>query len=137
MFESSLQDDVLMQLAKMKGWHNLIGILMLIGAVFLGLGVLFVTFAAFTGPRGSGAMLCVAPIYAVMAAIYFKLGSALTASSRHINRALVGDDDMVEFNITQSLSEQADFWNITGILTVISLALNGLAILFMCVAGSF
>lgn len=107
-----------------KPWVLLIGIVLVISAVFMILGT-FGIFAASTmslgaeGP-GAGAMLGIGVAYAILSVIYLILGIYLFKFSSAIGR-LVGSSSVV--NMENALDSQRKFWKFAGILTALMLVL--------------
>ena len=107
-----------------KPWVLLIGIVLVITAVFMILGT-FGIFAASTmklGPEGpgAGAMLGIGGMYAIMSVIYLMLGIYLFKFSSAIGRLV--ESSSVE-NMEETLESQRKFWKFAGILTAIMLVL--------------
>ena len=80
------------------------------------------------GLQSMAGLICIIPMYGIMAWVYWMLGDSLRSSAMFIQRAALDD---TSFNIEQSLQHQATFWRITGILTAITLVLYAI----MLIAG--
>ena len=105
-----------------KPWVLLIGIVLVITAVFMVFGT-FGIFAASTmkmgaeGP-GAGAMLGIGAMYAIMSVVYLMLGIYLFKYSSAIGRLL---ESSSVANMEVALNSQRKFWKLSGLLTAIML----------------
>ena len=116
-------------LETMRPWQKLIGWVLTVGAVLIGVFMVIAVIGSFLGGSIAG-LICILPIYGLMAWVYWMLGDSLRTSAYYIQRASAGDASL---GIEQSLHHQATFWRISGILTAIVLVLY--AILFVIFIG--
>jgi hypothetical protein len=125
--------SILLILDKMRPWQKLIGWVMTVAAVLIGvLMVIAVIGSVLGGLQSMAGLICIIPIYGIMAWMYWILGDSLRSSAMFIQRAALDD---TSFNVEQSLQHQATFWRIAGILTAIILVFY--AIMFIVGIGFF
>ncbi len=113
-----------------KPWVLLIGIVLIISAVFMVLGT-FGMFMAGTlglGTQGpeAAAMLGVGGMYALMSLIYILMGVYLFKYSSAIGRLLQSSSVM---DMEDALHSQRKFWKVAGVITAIMLVLMVLGII--------
>lgn len=103
-----------------RPWVMLIGIVLIIGAVFMVLGTagMFVamTVGKAAGGPGGGMLIGAGAMYALLSIIYIALAVYLLKYSSAIGRLLqsTGSTDMEE-----ALNSQRKFWRLAGILTLV------------------
>lgn len=112
-----------------KPWVLLIGIVLLISAVFMVLGTFGMMVAGSVGMKQvgaeSGAIMGIAAMYAVMSIIYILMGVYLFKYSSAIGRLLLSSSVA---DMEDALNSQRKFWRIAGIVTAIMLVLMVLGI---------
>jgi hypothetical protein len=113
-----------------KPWVLMIGIVLLIGAVFLIFGAIGVFVSATigmmaTGPQ-AGVLLGVGVGYALMSVIYITLAVYLMKYSTAIGRLL---QHASVFDMEEALHSQRKFWKLAGILTALMIGLFVLGML--------
>ena len=110
-----------------KVWVKLVGILLLIGAVFTVLAAAAVMLGVGTmgGSKQSSPPLVMMAVmctfYFVIAAIYVFLGMYLLKYARAIGQLMV-DDDVATLEL--ALQSQQKFWRLAGIMVLIMLVLS-------------
>jgi len=113
-----------------KPWVLLIGIVLIIGGVFLVLGTIGV-FAASTigmaagGPQG-GALMGIGAMYALMSVIYITLAVYLIKYSSAIGR-LVHSGEVSDME--DALHSQRKFWRLAGFMTALMLVIMIIGVL--------
>jgi len=113
-----------------KPWVLMIGIVLMIGAVFLIFGAIGVLFSATIGKVAAGpqagVLLGIGAGYALMSVIYITLAVYLmkysTAIGRLLQHAKVSD-------LEAALHSQRKFWKLAGILTALMIGLFVLGML--------
>lgn len=113
-----------------KPWVLLIGIVMIIGAVFLVFGTIGVFFAATVGmatagPQG-GMFMGIGAMYALMSIIYIALAVYLLKYSSAIGRLLHSTNAI---DMEDALDSQRKFWKLAGILTLVMIVVSVLGFL--------
>ena len=113
-----------------KPWVLLIGIVLVISAVFMLLGTLGMIAASALGMAGmgpeTGALLGVGAMYALMSLIYIMMGIYLFKYSSAIGRLLVSASAV---DMEEALDSQRKFWKVAGIITAIMLVMMVIGII--------
>ncbi len=107
-----------------KPWVLLIGIVLIISAVFMIMGTFGIIIASSIGMASMGAeagvFLGVAVMYGVISIIYVMMGVYLFKYSSAIGRLL---QSASVINMEDALDSQRKFWKIAGIITAVMLVL--------------
>lgn len=130
----AITEEMVNALRGTKGWVQLIGILMLIGAAFTVLAAVLAIFgSAMATMMGAGAgmprglFIGVAILYVVMAALYAFLGWYLVSYASAISR-LVSKGQAVDME--EALQQQRKFWRLAGVLALVMIVLVIVGIIF-------
>jgi Family of unknown function (DUF5362) len=121
---SGVTDTMIEAMRGTKPWVMLIGVVMVILAIFMFLGTVGILIGGAMGMSQAGpeagALLAVGVMYGLMGVIYLVLGIYLikysTAIGRFVQSASVVD-------MEDSLVSQRKFWKLSGILTLVMIVL--------------
>lgn len=121
-----------------KPWVLLIGIVLMISAVFTLLGTVGIMGMSVVGVGGAGpgmgAMLGIGIVYAVMGVVYILLAVYLFKYSSAIGRLLQSASVV---DMEDALHSQRKFWKFSGILTAVMLVLMVLGLIAAMVIPFF
>jgi hypothetical protein len=127
---SGITDAMLEAMRGTKPWVLLIGIVLIISAVFMLLATLGIIGASAIGAGAmgeqTGMMIGVGSMYAVMSIIYIMMGVYLFKYSSSIGRLLQSASVV---DMEDALHSQRKFWKIAGVITAIMLVLMVLGII--------
>ena len=127
---AGITDTMLDAMRGTKPWVLLIGIVLIISAVFMVLGTFGIMMAGTIGKEAlgteAGALLGVGAMYAVMSIIYIMMGIYLFKYSSAIGRLL---DSSSAVDMEEALNSQRKFWKVAGIITAVMLVLMVLGII--------
>lgn len=121
-----MTDSIVNSLRKTRPWVMLMAVLGMIGAVFMVVAAIpMFLMGAGTMPELAGAGLGgmgigMGIIYLVLAVIYFMASLYLLRYASAIKRAV---SSLATADLEAALGQQASFWKLVGILTVISIVL--------------
>ena len=121
---AGITDTMIDAMRGTKPWVLLIGIVLIISAVFMILGTLGIIVASTIGMASlgaeAGAILGIGVVYALMSIIYIMMGIYLFKYSSAIGRLLQSANVI---DMEEALDSQRKFWKIVGIITAVMLVL--------------
>ena len=124
------------QLDRTRPWVRFIGVLMIIGCVFLVLmGVMVMLMGGFFGmdqSLGPSFGILIGVVYLLMAFLYFFPARYLLRYGAAIKQMRGGTNTRA---VEEALGHQASFWRFVGILAAAILALYGLALVLVLIGA--
>ena len=127
---SGITNNMIEAMRGTKPWVLLIGIVLIVSAVFMVMGTIGIFVAgtvglAQQGPE-AGAMLGMGVAYALMSVVYIMMGVYLFKYHSAIGRLL---QSISVVDMEEALNSQRKFWKMAGVITAIMLVLMVLGII--------
>lgn len=130
---AQVSDAAVAMLQQTRPWVTFLGVMCFVGSAFMLLGGILVMAAGALAPTGSAIpSTLLGAVYIPMAFLYIYPGLKLRAYGGAINRLVA---NRTSADLEAALAQQKSFWKFAGIVTLVIIALYGVAFIGVLVVG--